>query len=176
MKARAKATCISPILKWKNPIWEGITSMWDLCGNFPTIMWEFFPHMPKNPHKSHMLISYRKYVGFFFYKGLTRTRVDSSRILWWLDLTRVGSPKWLDLTRVTDPKWLDLTRVTTKNDLTWLWLEPIMTRVTQRLESQKQTRVESADSSRTSRLESSLKTRERGASTQDNILSIRIYV
>ena len=38
-------------------------------------MWEFphnyvgiFSHMPKNPHKSHMLISYRKYVGFF-YKG-----------------------------------------------------------------------------------------------------------
>ena len=70
-KARAKATCISPILKWKNPIWEGITSMWDLCGNFPTIMWEFFPHMPKNPHKSHMLISYRKYVGFF-YKGFVQ--------------------------------------------------------------------------------------------------------
>ena len=52
---------------------------------------------------------------------MTLTRVDSSRIYLWLDLTRVGKAKWLDLTRVSTVN--DLTRVSTVNDLTWLWHE-----------------------------------------------------
>lgn len=44
---------------------EGFSKYVGFMWEFSPQLYRIFSHMPKNPHKSHMLISYRKYVGLF---------------------------------------------------------------------------------------------------------------